>query len=71
MIDSPFNSKEYKYKIAELLFEDMKVASVLFMNSSSLSLFSTGQTTGLVVETGHSQSTVVPIFEGYPILHAM
>lgn len=34
------------------------------MNSATLSLFSTGTTTGLVVEAGHSIVSVVPIFEG-------
>lgn len=48
----------------------MKVNSVLFMNSSTLSLFATGSTTGLVVESGHSVTSVVPVFEGYPITHA-
>lgn len=44
IIDSPFNTKEYKAKIIEVLFEKLKVASVLFMNSSVLSLFSIGST---------------------------
>lgn len=40
------------------------------MNSSTLSLFSTGTTTGLVIESGHSLTSCVPIFEGFPIQHA-
>lgn len=35
------------------------------MNSATLSLFSTGSTTGLVVEAGHALTSIVPIFEGY------
>ncbi|EGR31582.1 hypothetical protein IMG5_106340 [Ichthyophthirius multifiliis] len=70
IIDSPLNSKEYKKQIADILFDDMKVNSVLFQNSSTLSLFSTGETTGLVIESGHSQTTCIPVFEGFPILHA-
>ena len=40
------------------------------MNSSTLSLFSTGTTTGLVIESGHSTTSVIPVFEGYPITHS-
>lgn len=40
----------------------MKAASLLFMDSSSLSLFATGATTGFVVELGHGLTTVAPIF---------
>jgi actin beta/gamma 1 len=45
IIDQCQNSKDYKHKIAEVLFDYLKVQSVLFMNSSSLSLFSTGSVT--------------------------
>jgi len=70
IIDNPNNDKEYKYKMAEAFFEDIKVSSLLFMNSASLSLFSTGLTTGLVVEAGHGTTSVTPIFEGFPVNHA-
>jgi actin-related protein len=32
------------------------------MNSSTLSLFSTGATTGFVTEIGHGTTTVVPVY---------
>ena len=41
------------------------------MNSATLSLFSPGMTTGLVVEAGHSLISCVPIFEGFLIPHAI
>jgi actin-related protein len=44
IIDSPFNSKDYKAKIIEKVFEKLKVASIMMMNSSVLSLFSVGST---------------------------
>ncbi len=65
MIDSVVNSKQYKQKIAEILFEEIKIQSLLFMNSATLSLFSTGETSGLVIESGHGLSTVTPVFEVY------
>ena len=44
VIDSPVNSKEYKAALVSVLFDKLKVESVLFMNSSVLSLFSIGET---------------------------
>ncbi len=61
-IDSPLNGKDYKAKISHVFFEGLKVNSLIFMNSSTLSLFSTGQTTGFVVEIGHGSTTAIPIF---------
>ena len=69
MIDSVVNSKQYKQKIAEILFEEIKIQSLLFMNSATLSLFSTGETSGLVIESGHGLSTVTPVFEVFSLLY--
>jgi centractin len=66
MIDSVYVSKEYRTKMAEILFEELKVNSVIFMNASTLTLFSSGETTGFVIESGHGITTVCPIYEGYP-----
>lgn len=44
IIDSSYNSKKYKAKIIEKIFEKLKAQSVMVMNSSVLSLFSVGAT---------------------------
>lgn len=44
IIDSSYNSKKYKAKIIEKIFEKVKPHSVMVMNSSVLSLFSVGAT---------------------------
>jgi len=45
LIDSVYVSKDYRTKIAEIFFNDLKVNSIIFMNASTLSLFSSGETT--------------------------
>lgn len=42
IIDSPMNTKEYKAQLVEIIFDKLKPQSILFMNSSVLSLFSIG-----------------------------
>merc|ERR1711972_838395 len=57
--------------VAEVMFEKMKVKSLAIFNTAVLSLFSTGRTRGLVVESGEGLTQAVPVFEGYAIPHAI
>ena len=52
------------------MFEQYQVESLALMNTAVLSLFSTGKTSGIVVEVGEGVSYCVPIFEGYALPHA-
>lgn len=71
LTDSPMNSKENKVEIASIMFNVFKVESLAIINTSVLSLYSTGKTTGIVVEVGEGVSYTVPIFEGYALPHAI
>jgi len=57
--------------VAEIMFEKLKVKSLAIFNTAVLSLFSTGRTRGLVVESGEGLTQAVPVFEGYAIPHAV
>jgi actin-related protein len=57
--------------MADVMFEKFKVKSLAIFNSAVLSLFSTGRTRGLVVESGEGITQAVPVFEGYAIPHAI
>eukprot|EP00930_Biecheleria_cincta_P030805 TRINITY_DN21350_c0_g1_i1.p1 TRINITY_DN21350_c0_g1~~TRINITY_DN21350_c0_g1_i1.p1 ORF type:complete len:407 (-),score=85.88 TRINITY_DN21350_c0_g1_i1:166-1386(-) len=57
--------------VAEVMFEKIKVKSLAIFNTAALSLFSTGRTRGLVVESGEGITQAVPVFEGYAISHAI
>lgn len=68
--ESPVASSADRSKWAEMLFESYRVPSIYIANSSSLSLFASGRTTGLVVECGAGVSSSVPVFEGLALQHA-
>eukprot|EP00420_Gonyaulax_spinifera_P021695 CAMPEP_0197914120 /NCGR_PEP_ID=MMETSP1439-20131203/77894_1 /TAXON_ID=66791 /ORGANISM="Gonyaulax spinifera, Strain CCMP409" /LENGTH=405 /DNA_ID=CAMNT_0043536013 /DNA_START=13 /DNA_END=1228 /DNA_ORIENTATION=+ len=57
--------------VAEVMLEKLRVKSLAVFNSAVLSLFSTGRTRGLVVESGEGLTQAVPVFEGYAIPHAI
>lgn len=71
LVDCPLNPREKRQRLAEILFEELKVPSLGLMNSAALSLFSTGRTRGCVLEVGDGVSYAVPIFEGYSLPHAI
>ena len=70
MTDSPFNSKEKRQRMSQILFEKFKVKSLAIMNTAALSMYSTGRVSGLIAQSGEGHSYTVPIFEGYALAHA-
>jgi len=69
--DSPRNTKENRERIVKLLFEKFRVESCYVAMDSVLSLFSSGRTTGITVESGEDLTSAVPIFEGYALRHSI
>jgi len=60
-LDSPNNSKECRGKLAEMAFEDLGVEKLYFINQCVSSLYSTGRTTGIVLESGYELTSITPI----------
>ncbi|XP_008417680.1 actin, cytoskeletal 3-like isoform X1 [Poecilia reticulata] len=63
--------KPCREKKTQILFEVFHVPALYLANQSVLSLFATGHTTGLVVESGDAVSHTVPIYDGYCLPHAV
>jgi actin-related protein 10 len=51
-----------KSKILNILFNDYKMESVSFIPSPLLSLMTTGKTSGIIVDVGHNETVIVPVF---------
>lgn len=68
---SPIKNKKNILALTKLFLEDFNFKGLSIVNSSSLSLFSTGKTSGLVVDSGESKTMCVPIYEGFPLYHAL
>jgi len=63
-VEPLFIPRETKEFIARVLFETHKIHSLIMIPSPILSLFSVGLTTGLIIESGHGISSIVPIING-------
>jgi actin len=63
--------KEQREKMVEILFEKINIQSLYFISAPVLSLYSSGRTTGMVIEMGHGTCHTVPIFEGFGLFHSI
>lgn len=65
---SPRTMKE---KLAEVFFERFSVPSFYMYPQPLASLYAVGKMTGLVVDCGDGLTQVMPVYSGYPIMHAI
>jgi actin, other eukaryote len=71
LTEAPLCTRAKRAEMSELMFETFKVPALSTCNTAVLSLFAAGRTRGLVLECGAGVSHVVPVFEGFPLNHAV
>jgi actin-related protein len=71
LTEPPFNPKVNREKMVQIMFETFKVPAVYVGVSAVLSLYSSGHTTGIVVDSGDGVTHAVPIYEGNPLYDAI
>ena len=71
MTDTPLNPKANREKMAQLMFESFNVPAFYVAIQPVLSLYASGNTTGVVLDSGDSLSHTVPIYEGFALPHAI
>ena len=71
LTEAPFNPKESKAKMAEIMFETFNVPSLYIAIQAVLSLYSVGKNTGIVGDMGDGVTHFVPIFDSYSLPHAI
>ncbi len=57
--------------MTEIMFENFDVPAFYLAIQAVLSLYSSGKTTGLVLDAGDGVTHTVPIYEGYALPHAI
>ena len=61
------NLKALREKTTQIMFETFQTPALYISNTAALSLYSTGRSTGLVVESGHQVSRAIPIHRWHPL----
>jgi len=71
LTEAPLNPRRNREKAAEIFFETFSVPALYISMQAVLSLYSTGRTTGVVLDSGDGVTHSVPIFEGFALPHSV
>jgi len=71
LTEAPRNPKQNREKMTSIMFETHSVPQFYVAIQAILSLYSSGRTTGCVIDCGDGVSHTVPVYEGYSLPHAV
>lgn len=71
LTEAPMNPKINREKMIEFFFEDLKVPAFYVFTQAVLSLYGSGKTTGVVLDSGDGVSHIVVVYEAFCITHAV
>jgi actin-related protein len=71
LTEAPMNPKKNREKMISIMFDTFQVPQFYVSIQAVLSLYASGRTTGIVIDSGDGVTHSVPIFEGYSLPHAI
>jgi len=67
----PINPRDLREKTVKFFFEKFGIPAFYLSKAPVLTTFSHGKSSGLVIESGSSGTSIIPITEGYALINSM
>ncbi|XP_015602812.1 actin-like protein 6B isoform X1 [Cephus cinctus] len=69
--ESPWNIRSKREKLTELMFEKYNVPAYFLVKNAVLAAFANGRATGIVVDSGATHTSAVPVQDGFVLTQAI
>lgn len=70
VLESLLCPSQFRETLAKVLFRHFEIGSLLLLSTHLATISTLGVNTALVLDVGYQEATLIPIFEGVPILKA-
>eukprot|EP00096_Caligus_rogercresseyi_P002992 TRINITY_DN1547_c0_g1_i1.p1 TRINITY_DN1547_c0_g1~~TRINITY_DN1547_c0_g1_i1.p1 ORF type:complete len:445 (-),score=148.46 TRINITY_DN1547_c0_g1_i1:117-1451(-) len=69
--EAPWNQKARREKLTEIMFEKYNVPAFFLVKNAVLAAFANGRSSGLVLDSGATHTSAVPVHDGYVLQQAI